>query len=612
MKGFEFMDKYSSDKINKYYDKRITRFNNVKSSRKQLSSFYSVFRLLFFILSLFLFIYSYKIANYKLTLGIIVFFSIGFLFLTQKHNMVKAKISKINSLIALNYAGKKRYNNDYKDFDNGNDLIDENHNFANDLDILGNGSLYQKISSSITPLGRIRLKDELYGNMDFSINEIEERQVSIEELSSKTFFCQRFIAEGLVEENKFDNPEELINWGSDLKGSLLKPYTKILINAMTLLTIVALLVPLFFSNINYTLGKLCILINIILLLFDSKKRNDTLNKVFKYKNDINSYANMISYFEKTKFMSTYLITLQNSLKTKNGSTLTKEIENLNKIAHKISDRRNIFYVPLNILLLWDYRVYHELECFRKNSGSNIINMIHAISQVEALISLSNINRDNPNWALPTLTSDNLIIQGKGLAHPLLNHKAICNDVTLDKNSKILLITGSNMSGKSTLLRTVGLNLVLAYVGTKVRAENLVSSKMKLFTCMRTKDNLEENISSFYAEILRIKALINLCNENENIFFLLDEIFKGTNSIDRHMGAEILINQLSKYSTLGFVSTHDLELGGLYNEVSNIKNFHFKEYYKNNEIFFDYKLRPGVSTTRNALFLMKMAGIDINE
>ena len=181
---------------------------------------------------------------------------------------------------------------------------------------------------------------------------------------------------------------------------------------------------------------------------------------------------------------------------------------------------------------------------------------------------------------------------------------------MDKNTRVLLITGSNMSGKSTFLRTVGFNMILSYLGLNVPAKEFNVPIFNIYTCMRTGDDLENNISSFYSEILRVKGIVDGTKRNERIFFLLDEIFKGTNSIDRHEGAVVLINQLLKGDTLGLVSTHDLELCDMEKNNEFVSNYYFKEYYKNNKIMFDYKIRQGVSKTRNAKYLMKMAGIDI--
>lgn len=589
---------------------RINKLNKVKISRKQLSNFYSALRLIFFIACIIFFIYTYKINSYKLTVLSIVIFIIGIFYLSKKHGEIKLKISKIQALIDINEIAEKRRNNEFKDLDNGNDLLDKTHNYSEDLDILGNSSIFQKICSAITPYGRLRLKYELCGDVDFTLTEIKERQVAIEELSKKTFFSQRFISEGMVSTKGFKDPAPLIKWGNEYDKEAFNPLNMLLPKIMGPLAALSILIPLFITNLTFLPAKIICAFNICLLLINIGKRNTLLDKVFEFKTDIESYASMISYLEKANFETSYLKKFQEKLIATDGARLKDQINELNKIAHRISDRRNIFYFPLNIILLWDYKVYYDLENFKKHYGRNLETMIKVIAELEALISLSNINRDNPNWCIPSVNDNNLVIEAIGISHPLLDSKAVSNNVCFNPNNQILLITGSNMAGKSTLLRTVGINLVLAYTGAKVRATDFTCTKMKIFTCMRTKDNLEESISSFYAEIIRIKALINLTNKNEKVFFLLDEIFKGTNSMDRHIGAKILINQLSRAKTLGMVSTHDLELGEIYKSSTNIKNFHLKEYYKDNEILFDYKLRPGVSDTRNALYLMRMAGIEI--
>ena len=198
-----------------------------------------------------------------------------------------------------------------------------------------------------------------------------------------------------------------------------------------------------------------------------------------------------------------------------------------------------------------------------------------------------------------------------IRHPLIGERAVANSYSLRNPKQITLITGSNMSGKSTFLRTIGINLVLSYVGAPCAAERFRTSIMNIYTCMRTKDNLEESISSFYAEILRIKLLIEACKRGEKVFFLLDEIFKGTNSKDRHTGATVLVKQLADNGAMGLLSTHDLELCDLEEEMKEVENYNFREYYKDNKIHFDYKIRQGKSVTQNAVYLMKLAGIDIN-
>jgi DNA mismatch repair ATPase MutS len=252
-----------------------------------------------------------------------------------------------------------------------------------------------------------------------------------------------------------------------------------------------------------------------------------------------------------------------------------------------------------------------LEAWKEQAGRSLNTWLQALGDFEALASLAVIAHDYPNWCIPEVEETPPYLKASQMGHPLLTEDRVCNDLAILPQAGILLITGSNMSGKSTLLRTAGVNLVLAYAGAPVCAAAFRCSLMRIYTCMRVNDNLEQSISSFYAELLRIKMIVAAAKQaTRPVFFLLDEVFKGTNSQDRHTGAKILIKQLKRLGAVGLVSTHDLELAELAAESKGIINYHFREYYQNDRIHFDYKLRPGVSTTRNALYLIKLAGIDI--
>jgi DNA mismatch repair ATPase MutS len=351
-------------------------------------------------------------------------------------------------------------------------------------------------------------------------------------------------------------------------------------------------------------------IQILILLIGAKKRSITFNSIYKYKNSIAIYFRLLSLITEKDFESDYLKQLKNNLIISKDKNAAKSIKKLSNIYDKVSDRKNMLFIIVNILLLWDYQCMIGFEKWRVSSGKNLEMWLDVIGQFEALNSISNIIYDNPQWAIPSISDGDFIIKADGLGHPLIGDKRVCNNITINNKKNILLITGSNMSGKSTFLRTVGINLILCYIGAPVCAKKFECSMMKIYTCMRTSDNLDNNISSFYAEILRIKGIVESVKANKKVFFLLDELFKGTNSIDRHDGAKALIKQLGSQGASGLISTHDLELCDLQNEYSRIKNYHFQEYYINNELKFDYKIREGASTTRNALYLIKLAGIDL--
>ena len=209
---------------------------------------------------------------------------------------------------------------------------------------------------------------------------------------------------------------------------------------------------------------------------------------------------------------------------------------------------NAYYLIINVLFLSDIFILNNLEEWKEKNGKYLEEWLNIMGEVEALVSLSNLAFENPNWSYPAISADKIIV-AKSVGHPMLGNKAVVNDFTLNNEKRVALITGSNMSGKSTFLRTIGFNMILAYLGLPTFSDSFKCGIYNIYTCMRTEDNLEESISSFYAEILRVKLLIDAGKRGEDVFFLLDEIFKGTNSSDRHDGAKILINQLLRVELL---------------------------------------------------------------
>lgn len=598
-------------KLTKKYERRVKAFNHLEKRQQKLMNFISTLRLVLVIMSFSIFFLLYKKGIYNLASLTFITFLIAFFILGNIHKNLELKRNLTSAIKNLNMKSIDRISGKWKDFlDTGEDLIIKNHNYAMDLDILGKGSLFQMINCCSSFLGRHRLRDILCTEINFSVEEIYERQTVIDELSSNLGFMQRFISEGEKNKEDFKDPSPLIAWGNSYNKTYLNPLLSAVIRLFPLVTVMFLILPFFIANLSFSIGKILVGLQIIFLIVDVKNRELLLSDVVKYKNDIYAYSSMLYQFENKNFKSNYFKKLQHQLRTVENKKVNYQIKELSKIISLIQDKKNFFYFPLNILFLMDYRAILKLENWKKSYGKNIKNYVEVIGEIEALCSLALINHDNPHYTLPVFEKNNLILEAKEVYHPLLGENAVSNNFSLNNINSIALITGSNMSGKSTLLRTIGINMILSYSGARVAASNFKCSKMKIYTCMRIVDNLEENISSFYAEILKVKALIEASKENTPIFFLLDEIFKGTNSTDRHIGAKVLINQLSKKNTLGMVSTHDLELCDLALENPKIKNYNFREYYTDNSIKFDYKLREGISKTKNALYLLKMAGIEI--
>jgi DNA mismatch repair ATPase MutS len=297
-----------------------------------------------------------------------------------------------------------------------------------------------------------------------------------------------------------------------------------------------------------------------------------------------------------------------------GKTASAEIQRLETLTDIVSMRASIIHFPVNLLTMIDIQCAISFEKWCHESGVFFEQWVEAIAKMETVSSLSLLLYDNPGWCMPVIndTENSFVISTSGAAHPLIPaESSVANDFVSDRKGRINVITGSNMSGKSTFLRTIALNLVLAYAGAPVCARQMECSLMKIYTSMRIIDNLGKHVSSFYAELLRIRMIIDESKYKEKIFFALDELFRGTNSRDRILGARAVIKSLGRENVAGMISTHDLELTELAQDGSaDIVNYHFRETYENDGILFDYKIYDGVSTTSDAVYLMKKAGIPV--
>lgn len=274
---------------------------------------------------------------------------------------------------------------------------------------------------------------------------------------------------------------------------------------------------------------------------------------------------------------------------------------------------NKLAIVLEIYFCWSIHQVIALEKWKQINEKNLDNWFATIGYFEAMNSLANLSFNNPDWKFPVIGKENTIIEGTSIGHPLIPpSKRVTNDVKIDHLSEIMLVTGSNMAGKSTYLRSIGVNMVLAMCGASVCASWFCMTPMLVVSSMRITDNLAESTSTFYAELKKLKVIIDKVNKGDKIFILLDEILRGTNSIDRHTGSMALLKQLIKQKAVGIIATHDVELAELEKQYpENILNYHFDVQVNNEELYFDYKLKTGVCTSMNASILMKKIGITIS-
>jgi len=595
------------------YEKRRNRFEKLIAKQTKTINFLSNLRLIVFIAGVAASIYFIFIAKYYIiAAAVLAATAITFIYLAVIHNEIILNRKYSEALKNINEKSKARREGRWKDFeDTGDDFVNKDHAYSYDLDIFGEKSLYQMICTPSTYLGRQKLKDLLENHPD-SADEIYARQEAVTELSDNLTFRQMFMADGMFIKGEINDPQSLFEWAEQKSELFGRNSIKAIIRLMPLLAVLSIILAAF-SLISYLIPIAILVVNYLFLKMKNKEMHAAFEMAEKYKRDLDVYKRMLLRMERCKFKSSYLVQIQESMLDSEGKSVAGQLKKLSGIVESMTNRYNFFYFFINIIFLWDFQCMISYEKWKTASGSRIRKWLEAIGEIEALSSIAVLKYDNPEWVMPTITEDGQPLTAKKLGHPLLGNDRVCNDLNIESSSGILLITGSNMSGKSTLLRTAGINLVLAYAGAPVCADEFICRIMDIHTCMRVSDDLEQNISSFYAELLRIKNIISEVKKGKPVFFLLDEIFKGTNSKDRHTGARVLIRKLSKAGIPGMVSTHDLELGDLEKTTNGaVVNYHFSEYYKDNEIFFDYILRPGISTTRNAIYLMKMAGIDMEK
>lgn len=596
-----------------FYQRRRESFSKLRKKQEKTATNISNLRLVVFIIGALAGLFMVITRSYMLFAVILFLCIVFFVYLVIHHEKLLRRMKYTALLCEINDRSLKRLDGEWGSFaDHGEEFLEDNHAYAGDLDIFGHNSLFQWINTANTYIGRLKLRDLLAGAIG-SIDDLHERQEAVDELAGKLNWRQRFEAEGRVAEVKLKDPETLIKWGAEAHGFFTKTWVIVILRVCPVITTLLVLLGLVMDRIPWQYPAAALLLQGAMLFYKSGERQRSFLVLENYHKDLSAYYKMLKLLETQHFNAAHIINIKAELQSLEHHKAYRQLDRLSSIVDSIANRRNFFYFIFNILTLWDLQSVIALECWKAKSGQLLKSWFDALGSVEALASLAVIRFDHPNWAKPIVSAETeAMLEAKAMGHPFLGENRILNDLYANESKRVLLITGSNMSGKSTLLRTAGINLVLAYAGAPVCASEFQATVMELYTCMRTQDNLEESISSFYAELLRIKRIVSEVDAGKRIFFLLDEIFKGTNSEDRHTGAKVLITKLSKTNSIGLVSTHDLELCELEQPNNKITNYHFQEYYEAGKIRFDYKLRIGPSTTRNALHLMRLVGLEVEE
>jgi hypothetical protein len=591
-----------------FYKEQIQDLENRLKKLQQRKSYFGWLRFssIAAIIAVFYFLYSLGIWYVIITIILLLIIFTRLLLADLKN---KAAITYTSHLININKDELKFLAGDYYSFPEGNQYIPGEHLYANDLDIFGKASLFQYTNRTTSEMGSNRLaaylKDAAYAD------NILQRQIAIKELSADTQWRQHLQALGREKQILFTTKQRLENWVHEKPVfSHFAPWKWLrYLLPLFILSIVALYIfDLVGSNIFY----LSLLIFAVLAFQINKIVAPIHESLSKITDELDVFSLSIKHIETASFESTLLRELQMNFIYQNKKA-SEEIRQLKKILDKLDLRYNlVLSAPLNILLLWNLQQVLDLEKWKSGHQKNINSWFETVGHLEALNSFAILYFNETEWVFPSVVPDYFFIQGKEIGHPLISKtKRVNNYIDIKHDGELMLVTGSNMAGKSTYLRSIGVNVVLAMAGAPVCAKSFTVSHVQIISSMRITDNLAESTSTFYAELKKLKTIIEKVNKGEKIFILLDEILRGTNSVDRHTGSVALVKQLIKHHAAAIIATHDLELAKLKDEFpENIINYHFDVQVSNDELYFDYLLKPGVCTSLNASILMKKIGIEL--
>jgi len=592
-----------------FFENNVTKFQQEDSRLSGLFNRISTIRIGAFVIALILAVYFADVPNAKALGLVVLIFLISFVILVKWHNRVKYKRNHVRFLKQINEEEIARLKGDLSAFDGGEEFNSGDHPYAGDLDIFGRSSLFQLLNRTTTTIGRTKLAGWL---LEPAANEtILKRQAAISELKNEQEFCQNFQAKGLHFQDKKVKFEPLVEW---LNDPIVIRSNKWLMMVSYVLPLVSLILLIGISLFDIPFGYLLIVvvINGIILKSVFKYAMKITEQTSQGVSTLAGIAQLTKEVEQATFSSPLLVAIKSDF-SKHGVPVSKRVEALVKILDFLNARANMLYMGFNVLFLLDIHLISQAEKWKINNQHDVKSWFDRISEFEVLCSLSRYFYANTEYTMPNILEEPYKFSTTAMSHPLIRSgERVANDFEAEHKGSVMIVTGSNMSGKSTFLRTVGVNIVLALTGAPVCAESMSLSRMLVFTSMRTQDNLEEHISSFYAELKRIKQLLNLLEKDElPVLFMLDEILKGTNSLDRHKGALAILKQLHKTNSFGFISTHDLDLGEEAKKLQYCENYSFNSEIVKDKILFDYKIDKRICHSFNASALMKNIGIEMD-
>jgi hypothetical protein len=490
--------------------------------------------------------------------------------------------------------------------DGGERFLDPHHPYSEDLDLFGEGSLYQRIGAPHTPMGQRTLAEWLCRGAQ--PGEVRARQAAVADLCPRLDFRERLALLG-DDVRVALRPEPLAGWagappvgfprGAALLGATLSTLS---------LAALATWIGLGWGGDPFLLALLA---QSAFALALRRRVQRVVGGIDRPGRELEVLRGALQQIEDEPFHALRLCQIRTSLDA-SGVAPSRAIGRLSRLVDLLDSRLNPFFAPIAAVLLWETQLALFLESWRVEHGEAVARWLAAVGEVEALSALAGYAFERPQDPFPELVEAGPVLEGRGLGHPLLpDRTCVRNDLRLDAEHQVLVVSGSNMSGKSTLLRTAGVNVVLARAGAPVRAWGLRLSPLTIGASIRTHDSLHDGTSRFYAEITRLRKLMALARDAPPLLFLLDEVLHGTNSSDRRAGAEALVRGFLARGAIGLVTTHDLALAEVATRLApRAGNVHFEDHLEGDRVAFDYQMREGVVRRSNALALMRAIGLEV--
>lgn len=601
--------KENLDRINDQYKQIIEETREKLIGVKKRIYRISTIRVLLFIAGVAGIIYFFT-AGWLVVCAIASCTFIPFLALVKHHNRLFYKKEYLEKKIEINEQELSAINYDTSAFDGGKEFINPAHLYSYDLDLFGENSLFQYINRTSSSFGKEELA--VWFNHHLENKEmIEARQDAVRELAPELRFRQRFRILGLLYKGESADRQEIAEWATSPSYFKGKKFFKALpwlvpfINILILILATTGLVSFNLLGISFTL-----------FVISSMRLSNRITKfqtIYGKKLSIlSTYAGMIEMIEQKEMKCNLLQKIQQRLGVKEKQA-SSAVNRLATMMNTLDQRNNILVtILLNGFLFWELRQVIRIESWKEAHADKLTSWLEAVGEMDALCSLATFAYNHPGYSYPIIKDEPFTLKASEMGHPLMDrNKCVKNNVDIRKSPFFVVITGANMAGKSTYLRTIGVNYLLACIGAPACTQEMEIYPAKLITSLRTSDSLTDNESYFFAELKRLKMIIDKLNKDEELFIILDEILKGTNSLDKQKGSLALIKQFMALRTNGIIATHDLLLGSLIEQYpEDIQNYCFEAEIRNNELNFSYLLKDGVAQNMNACFLMKKMGIAV--